>query len=37
MDVQTIKNVVVLDCTWFQTDQLVSTLEQKGFSNFIRL
>jgi hypothetical protein len=35
--VEGIKNVVVLDCTWFQTDQLVSKLESEGFDRFVRL
>jgi ribosome biogenesis protein Tsr3 len=36
-DLQKIKNVVILDCTWFQTDQLISELEGDGFHNFVRL
>lgn len=36
-DIENIKNIVVLDCTWFQTDQLISILEGEGYNNFIRL
>jgi DTW domain-containing protein YfiP len=35
--VEAIRNVVVLDCTWFQTDQLLSKLECQGFDRFVRL
>lgn len=32
-----ISNLVVLDCTWFQTDQIIEGLEAKGYNNFIKL
>lgn len=32
-----IKNIIVLDCTWFQTDQVVSSLSKRGLNKFIRL
>ena len=32
-----IKNIVVLDCTWFQTDQIIEQMQLKGYRNFIKL
>ena len=32
-----ISNLVVLDYTWFQTDQIIESLEAKGYNNFIKL
>jgi hypothetical protein len=29
--------VIVLDCTWFQTDQMITDLQGRGYSKFIRL
>lgn len=30
-------NLVILDCTWFQTDAIIKELEDKKFTNFVRL
>jgi hypothetical protein len=32
-----VENIILLDCTWFQTDQLIETLQEKGYTNFIKL
>ena len=29
--------MILLDCTWFQTDLIIEKLEQKGYKNFVKL
>jgi hypothetical protein len=33
----TISNLLVLDCTWFQTDQIIESLSGLGYKKFIKL
>lgn len=34
---QKIDDLIVLDCTWFQTDQIIENMQQLGYNNFIKL
>ena len=34
---QRIDNLIVLDCTWFQTDQIIENMQELGHNNFIKL
>lgn len=32
-----ISNVIILDCTWFQTDQIIESLDEIGYKKYIKL